>query len=575
MATEIIMPKAGMAMEKGTIVQWFKTEGEAIKEGEVLLEIITDKVNMEVEAESTGILLQILAVPGEVVPVLKTIGYIGALGEVPLPNPSAAAVETSKPVKQTEKPAPVAAKRAQEAKATDAYDVIVIGGGPAGYSAAIKAAILGGKVALVEKDVIGGTCLNRGCIPTKTYMKNVEILDSIRHGANRGIHFNDTAFNLDMPKIVDYKNQVVKTLTTGVAGLLKQHGVQTFKDRGEVREDRTVMLSDGTVLRGEKLILATGSSIIQLRIPGIESSRIINSDEIMDLAEVPDTLVIVGGGVIGCEFAEIFNAYGTRVVIVEMADVILPMFDPEISAAMTDLLIRKGIHIKTGVAVKRFIEGERSLSAQLSDGSAIEAETVLVATGRSANLDGLEKLNLKTNRGAIVVDGNQETSIAGIYAPGDVNGRIMLAHAAMAMGEAAAANAMGHSENINLSAVPSCVYTQPEIAAIGLTEEQSRSRGAIKVGRFAFAANGRALATGETLGLVKVILDDRTAEILGVHIIGAGAVEMINVASVMMNMEITGHEIHDTIIGHPSFSEAFMEACKDALGESIHMPPKQ
>lgn len=569
MATEIIMPKAGMAMEKGTIVQWFKAEGEAIKEGEPLLEIITDKVNMEVEAESSGILLQILAVPGEVVPVLQIIGYIGAAGEVPAPKPANAATEAPK------QPKPAAVKPPQAVKTQDAYDVIVLGGGPAGYSAAIKASLLGGKVALVEKDIVGGTCLNRGCIPTKTYMKNVEILDAIRHGTERGIHFNDTTFNLDMPQIVDYKNQVVKTLTTGVAGLLKQHGVQCFMSRGEVQEDRSVVLSDGTVIKGEKLILATGSSIIQLRIPGIESIRILNSDEIMDLAEVPDALLIVGGGVIGCEFAEIFNAYGTRVTIVEMADAILPMFDPEISTAMTDLLIRKGIQIKTGVAVKRFIEGERNLSAQLSDGSEIEAETVLVATGRSANLDGLEKLNLKTNRGSLVVDENLETSIAGIYAPGDVNGKIMLAHAAMAMGEAAAANAMGHSEKVNLCAIPSCVYTQPEIAAIGLTEEQSRSRGAIKVGRFAFAANGRALATGETLGLVKVILDDRTAEILGVHIIGAGAVEMINVASVMMNMEITGHEIHDTIIGHPSFSEAFMEACKDALGESIHMPPKQ
>ena len=567
MAAEIIMPKAGMAMDEGTIVRWYKEIGDPIEQGEAVLEILTDKVNMDVEAEASGVLLVQLAKEGDVLPVFTVIGYIGAEGEK---APEAPASATSA--------APELAPEAEiskEAVASDAYDVVVLGGGPAGYVAAIKAAQLGGKVALVEKIRVGGTCLNRGCIPTKTYVKNAEILEHAKHAASRGIIFNDASFELDMEKIVGYKDQVVNTLTSGVAGLLTSYGVKQFNELGLITADKKVRLASGEELEAKKIIWAGGSKVAQIPIPGIDHERVLTSDTILDLKEVLESLVVIGGGVIGCEMAEIFNAYGTKVTIIELADELLPMMELEISKALRTQFTKKGITVMTGRKVEKFEGEDGQVTVTIDGGDTIIGERALVSIGRVPDLSGLGELDLEMNRGRVVVDDKMETSVKGIYAPGDINGRHMLAHAAFKMGEVAAANAMGHNELVDLSSVPSAVYLLPEIGSVGLTEAEAKKKyGKVLVGKFPFAGNGRALASGETVGMIKVIVEPKYFELVGTHIYGPSAAEMINEAAALMAAEVPADIIADTIHGHPTYSEAFMEACADALKRCIHLPKK-
>lgn len=570
MAAEIIMPKAGMAMEEGTVVQWYKEIGDPIEQGEAVLEILTDKVNMDVEAEASGVLLAKLAEEGTVLPVFTVIGYIGAEGEeVPAAQVSAPAAPAAQAAPEKAAPA------VKEAVASDAFDVIVLGGGPAGYVAAIKAAQLGGKIAIVEKIRVGGTCLNRGCIPTKTYVKNAEILEHVAHAKNRGIMFADSAFDLDMDKIVGYKDDVVKTLTSGVAGLLTSYGVKQYNDLGMITKDKKVRLASGEELEGKKIIWAGGSQVAQIPIPGIDHERVLTSDTILDLKEVPESMIVIGGGVIGCEMAEIFNAYGTKVTIVELADELLPMMEVEISKALRAQFEKKGVTVLTGRKVEKF-EGEADkVTVTIDGGEALVGERALVSIGRVPDLSGLGELELEMNRGRVVVDDKMETSIEGIYAPGDINGRHMLAHAAFKMGEVAAANAMGHDETVDLSIVPSAVYLLPEIGAVGLTEAEAKKKyGEVLVGKFPFAGNGRALASGELVGMIKVIVEPKYYELVGAHIYGPCAAEMINEAAALMAAEVPADIIADTIHGHPTYSEAFMEACADALKRCIHLPKK-
>ncbi|MBB6217424.1 dihydrolipoamide dehydrogenase [Anaerosolibacter carboniphilus] len=559
MAIEIIMPKAGMAMETGTIIKWFKKEGEEIREGEPLLEILTDKVNMEVEANDSGILLSILRHEGEIVPVTEVIGYIGGR-------------EEKVPIFSGEK---TQGDRIVEDKAAEEnFDVVVIGGGPAGYIAAIKAAQLGGRVALIEKDTIGGTCLNRGCIPTKTYLKNAEMIEMIRHAKSRGILLKDDTFRLDMEKIVGLKNEVVKTLTTGVAGLLKSYDVKVYKGTGKLEKDKRVIINEKQRIGGKSIILATGSKGGKINIPGIESPLALTSDEILDLKEVPNRLVIIGGGVIGVELATIYAAYGSDVSIIEMAERIVPNMDHEISEELGNLLMKKGMKIYTNKRLERIDERLSTIYLHSADGQVLEADKALLSIGRVPDLDALGEVTLQLDRGKIKVNERMETSEVGIYAPGDINGRRMLAHAAFKMGEVAAINAMGGDASIFFHNIPSCIYTLPEVAAVGLTEYEAKQKHEISIGKFPFGGNGRALASGETAGFVKVIIDRKHGEILGVHILGPGAAEMINEAAALMEMEITAHEISEIVHGHPTFSEALMEACADSLRKCMHLPKK-
>ena len=583
MATEIIMPKAGIDMTEGQIIKWNKKEGDKVETGEILLEIMTDKTSMELEAEDSGYLIKIIKGDGETVPVTEVIGYIGAEGEVAPEGISKDTVETSENVSDKKEKEPIKEREIEERntavkseKGEDEFDVVVIGGGPAGYVAAIRAAQVGGKVAVVEKSELGGTCLNRGCIPTKTFLKNAEIIEGIEMSSKRGIILENEKFTVDMPKVVSLKNEIVKTLTNGVQGLLKSNSIKIFKGVGKINKDKDVVINGEEVLRTNKIILAGGSKVGSVNIPGIESKRVLTSDDILDLKELPKSLAVIGGGVVGVELGQAYLSFGSEVTVIEMMDRIVPGVDREASETLRKALEKKGMKILTSSKIKEIIDEGDKLRIKLEDKEDVVAEKALLSIGRVPDLEAVGELDLEMERGKIKVDKYMETSVEGVYAPGDINGIKMLAHAAFRMGEVAAENAiLGNHREIKLETTPSAIYTIPEVGMVGLTEEEAKEKYDISVGKFAFVGNGRALASGDTTGFVKVIADKKYGEILGVHIVGQSAAEIINEASSLMAMEITVDEVIKTIHGHPTFSEALFEACADVLGEAIHLPKKK
>ncbi|MFZ7121473.1 MAG: dihydrolipoyl dehydrogenase [Eubacteriaceae bacterium] len=567
MATEVIMPKAGMDMEEGTIVKWLKSEGDKVETGDPILEILTDKVNMEVEAEVSGTLLKIIGKEGEVLPVFAVIGYIGKEGE------------NVEDIKHTSEEKLEAKEVEEKNETTDKnyYDVVILGAGPGGYVAAIRAAQLGADVAVVEKESLGGTCLNVGCIPTKTLIKNAEIIHSIKNASRRGIKVQEP--EIDMTKVIKNKDSVVKKLVGGVTGILKSHNIKVFYGKGNVNKNMTIDIQDGKdkgkLIKFSKLIIATGSSPLIPPIPGLDQEGILTSTEILDIKEIPKELVIIGGGVIGCEFATIFSSFGSKVTIVEMQPRLIPNMDFDVSTTLSDSLSKSGIRILTECKVERVNKkGENDYSVDISgkENTSIDASKVLVSIGRKSNLDGLQNLDMDMDRN-IKVDDNLATSIESIYAIGDVTGKIQLAHVASSQGIKAAENAMGHCKKMNYNIVPSCIYTIPEIGSVGLTEKEAKEKyGDVNVGKFPMTASGKALAMGETEGFAKVIADKKYGEILGVHIIGPSATEIIGEAATIMKLEGTIEELTDTIHAHPTVSETIMEAAHDAIGEAIHLP---
>ena len=583
MATEIIMPKAGIDMTEGQIIKGNKKEGDKVETGEILLEIMTDKTSMELEAEDSGYLIKIIKGDGETVPVTEVIGYIGAEGEVAPEGTSKDTVETSENVSNKKEKEPIKEREIEERntavkseKGEDEFDVVVIGGGPAGYVAAIRAAQVGGKVAVVEKSELGGTCLNRGCIPTKTFLKNAEIIEGIEMSSKRGIILENEKFTVDMPKVVSLKNEIVKTLTNGVQGLLKSNSIKIFKGVGKINKDKDVVINGEKVLRTNKIILAGGSKVGSVNIPGIESKRVLTSDDILDLKELPKSLAVIGGGVVGVELGQAYLSFGSEVTVIEMMDRIVPGVDREASETLRKALEKKGMKILTSSKIKEIIDEGDKLRIKLEDKEDVVAEKALLSIGRVPDLEAVGELDLEMERGKIKVDKYMETSVEGVYAPGDINGIKMLAHAAFRMGEVAAENAiLGNHREIKLETTPSAIYTIPEVGMAGLTEEEAKEKYDINIGKFAFVGNGRALASGDTTGFVKVIADKKYGEILGVHIVGQSAAEIINEASSLMAMEITVDEVIKTIHGHPTFSEALFEACADVLGEAIHLPKKK
>ncbi|MDO4707094.1 MAG: dihydrolipoyl dehydrogenase [Porphyromonadaceae bacterium] len=573
MATEIIMPKMGIDMTEGEIVRWVKQEGESVSKGDIILEIMTDKTSAEVEAEADGVLLKIIHGDGKTVPIAEVIGFIGEAGE------SLDTVRTKEEI-LPDAPAPAPSDTSGKLpliRMEGDYHVAVIGGGPAGYVAAIKAAQLGAKVAIVEKSEFGGTCLNKGCIPTKTFLRNAEILEGVAQAAARGISFADPSFTVDMKKLVAYKDSVVKKLTGGVYSLLKSNGVEVFRGTAAINKDKDIVINGKEIIKADKIILAGGSKVAHIPIPGIEHPGVMTSDDILSLQEQPQSMVVIGGGVIGVEMAQALGALGTKVTIVEMADRIIPALDKEVSETLRHDLEKMGITVLTSKAIDRLEDRNGRLAAILKSGEVIEADKALLSIGRVPDLEGVGELDLEIEKGKVKVDKYMETSVKGVYAPGDINGIKMLAHTAFRMAEVAAENALhGNHMELKLLSAPSVVYTRPEVAMVGLTEEQAREHyGEIRVGKFPFAANGRALASGENAGFVKVILDNKYGEILGIHIIGAMAAEMISQASLVMEIEATAEEVLATIYGHPTYSEALYEAIADALGIAIHLPKKK
>jgi dihydrolipoamide dehydrogenase len=460
----------------------------------------------------------------------------------------------------------------------DTYDVVVIGAGPGGYVAAIRAAQMGAKVAVIEKDQVGGVCLNWGCIPTKTLIYTAELYRKMQRASEYGIDVGD--FSLNMKQVVKRKNDVVRRNKNGIQALFKAHNIELIKGEAVVTGPGMVKV-DGQSIKAKGIIVATGSQPAQ--IPGLETDgkTVITSTEALELTELPARIAVIGAGALGAEFASLWNIFGVKVTLIEMMPQILPFEDIELAQRMEKIFQKRGMDIRTGTTVHSMTRGKNGARLELQGDKAgsIDVDLVLVGIGRKYNSEALTSGGLKVNlgpRGQIVVNDRLETSIPGVYAIGDVVGRTLLAHGASAEALIAAENATGGNRRINYRVVPACTFTSPEVAHVGLTEKQAREQGIdVKVGRFDHAASGRAAAMGETEGMVKIVGDVATDEVLGVHIMGPEAGELIAAAAMAMSLEATVEEIAHTIHTHPTLSETVMEAAEAYLGRGIHTPPRK
>ncbi|MGE5485587.1 MAG: dihydrolipoyl dehydrogenase [Ignavibacteriales bacterium] len=460
------------------------------------------------------------------------------------------------------------------------FDVVFLGGGPGGYVGAIHGAQSGLRVALVESTDLGGTCLNRGCIPTKALLACVEVARKARGGAEFGVDVPG-GVKIEWGRMMARKDRTVARLRGGVEGLLKANGVVVYKGRGtlEAPVRVAVALADGSrqVVETRNAVIATGSRPARPPVPGMDLQRVMTSDEILSLQTLPGSIVIVGGGVIGIEFASIFSGLGSKVTVIEMLPSIIPPADAEISARLEALLKRDGVTIHTGARVDSLestADGVRVRVTTGSGGLEVAAESVLVATGRVPNLDGVDAgmLGLRMAGRAIAVDGFQRTNLQGVYAAGDVTGGQQLAHVASAQAILAVDTIAGRkAAPFNPLAVPGCVFCEPEVAWVGLTEAEARKQGrGVKIGRFPFAALGKAVAMGETDGFVKVIADESTGEILGAHVLGPHASDLIHEIAGFMVAEGTVEEIGRTVHAHPTLAEGIAEASRGVFGKPIH-----
>lgn len=465
----------------------------------------------------------------------------------------------------------------------------ILGSGPGGYVAAIRAAQLGARVTVVENQALGGVCLNWGCIPSKALLSVVELGDKAKKAKDFGLQLGGPV-SYDPGAMVARKNKVVSTLVKGIATLFKTWNIEHIEGTGELVDARTIRVTkkDGTETQvgADGLIIATGSSWPNLPLFPIDGTQIITSKQALDLATIPASLLIIGGGVEGCEFASLYSGLGTQVTLVELLPRLLPLEDEEISQMMERELKKRSVDIHTGVTVDSIVRQPEVVTAHLRDGLSVNVEQVLVSVGRGFNSRGigLEQAGVNVgSRGEILVDEQMETNVPGVYAIGDVVGKAMLAHVASAQGKVAAENFLGHTRTINYDVIPTGIFTLPEIGRVGLTEQQARDRcvatgkdpqQALKIGRFRYGGLGKAQATGDIQGLVKVIAEADTDRILGAHILGAHATDLIHEAALAMQVGATISEVADMIHAHPTFAEGFMEAVEDVHGRAIHLARK-
>jgi len=459
-------------------------------------------------------------------------------------------------------------------------NLIIIGGGPAGYVGAIRAAQLGANVTVVEKEEVGGTCLNVGCIPTKVLTSAAYTFSILKHAGRWGLKVHGT--DLDFSQLMKRKQMVVNRSVTGVKSLLKARGVNVIKATATFLDEKTIEVTkeDGAIekLDADNFLIASGSVPIQLPIPGIESEGVIDSTGALSLTSVPKSMLIIGGGAIGCEFAYIYHSFGTQIFIVEMLSQIIPGEDEEVVSSLRTSMERSGIKIFTNSKVLKIAaakEGRMTVTISATERETkVDVEKVLVSVGRKANTKdmGLEKLGIKMDRGTILVDDHLRTNLPHIFSAGDCIGNWLLAHVASMEAETAVENALGEDKRMDYTAVPCCIFTHPEIGSVGVNERQAKEKGLeVKTGKFPMVACGRAQAENEVEGFVKIVADKKSGKILGAQILGHRATDLIAELTLAIQMGAKTQDIINTIHAHPTLSEPVREAALKADGRPIHI----
>jgi dihydrolipoamide dehydrogenase len=596
MATEVVMPQMGESIAEGTITKWLVEVGEKVERDQPLFEISTDKVDAEIPSPAAGVVLEIRRGAGETVEVQQVVGYIGAEGEARpdagengAPEPAAASptvgAEPAESSSEASSPA-LTAPAAEQVGPPEApegdfdYDLVIVGSGPGGYVAAIRAGQLGLRVACVEKDDrFGGTCTLRGCIPTKALLHSAEMLEQVRGAGQFGVEVAEPTFDVD--RVHTYKQGIVDKSVQGIEFLFKKNKVEGVRGHGRLSGPNSVEVTaaDGSTrtLTTRFAMIATGSVPREIPIARTDGESIVNSDHVLEMVRVPESIVVLGAGAVGVEFASLYRSFGAQVTLVEMLPRVLPIEDAEVSKEIERQLKKRKIKVMTGTQLTGAEKGAGRVEVALQQGdmqASIEAELLLIAVGRAPVTEdvGLAALGIETEKGYVPVNGTMQTSVPNVYAIGDVVETPWLAHIASAEAILAVEHMAGlEVRPLNYDRTPSCTYCEPEVASVGLSEEKAKERGYdVAIGKFAFAASGKARILGKASGFVKIVRDKSYDEVLGVHIVGPHATDLIAEACVALQLEATAEELFRTIHAHPTLSEAVMEAGHASHGSPIH-----
>ncbi|MEC1523883.1 dihydrolipoyl dehydrogenase [Neobacillus niacini] len=566
MKMDIIVPKAGLTMTEATVTTWLVAEGDKVNKNDTVAELMTEKLTVEVEAPESGVIGSILKQEGEEVVVGERLATL-------LTTPSEREPNENTVISSAEK----VLKDPLNETALPSYDAVVIGGGPGGYVAAIRIAQLGGRVVLIERNELGGVCLNEGCIPTKTLLKGAELTKLHSLSSEYGVYYPEPS--IDFSKLLQKKEAVIQQLQNGVRHLLKKSKVTVINGVGEVVSPNKVNVTKSNGERErittKNIILATGSEANIPNIPGLRDAHPLTSKEALSITELPESIAIIGAGAIGCEFAGIYAPLGVKVVLIESENQILPGADHDVAQFLKKSLTKDNVDIHTSSKVKeiKVENGEKTLYMEHKDHyQEIVVKEILVATGRKARIESLGEIGLEVVNGGVKVDEHLRTNIPSIYAIGDVTGKENLAHVASAQGMVAAENCMGYAKEIKYDSVPRCIYTSPEIASVGLTEKEAAAKNIdYQIGKYHFNGNGRAITNGKAEGFIKVLRDKKYNQILGIHIVGHNASELISEGVLAINLEATPEEIAATIHPHPTLSEGLLEASLASMGKGIHV----
>jgi len=613
MPSEITMPQLSDTMTEGTVIKWDKKEGDKVKAGEEIADIETDKATMPMEAFESGTLALIAVPQGQKVKVGALLAVIAtgkedpaeikkqftsratasaAPAPTPAPTPAAAPAPSASPTKPTAPQPQPQPKSPDKPKTNYNFDIIIIGGGPAGYAAAIRAGQLKRRVLCIEKENLGGTCLNWGCIPTKALLEDGAFVLKMRtEAAEHGIAFSD--LRVDFPKIIGRSRTIADKLKNGIGHLFKKYEVKSEIGTGQLLAPHQVRLTtkEGTKdFTADHIILATGARATELPFAKFDGKTIITSREAMILPKLPKRLAIIGAGAIGCEFADIYNALGTEVTIVEMLPHLLPNEDEDVSIMLERIFAKRGIKtfLKTKTDNVEKQSGGLRLTLSGEKPTTIDADILLVAVGVTGNVENLAspQANLEFFNNRVKVDHKYKTNLENVWAIGDCISMHWpeqmamggyrhpdLAHVAHHEAVLVVERLAGHDrDDIDYKNIPGCTYTHPQVASMGATEKKLREQNReIRIGKFPFSASGRALASGETAGFVKLIFDTKYGELLGVHMIGENVTELLAELVMARKLEATEDEIIDAMHPHPTLSEAIMEASGVAVGRAIHL----